>query len=589
MRLPTFVIAGLLLLYGGIAWGQEMSFDARLSTSSTPARETILMQLQCRNFEPDEVPATPEVDGLSIEYRGSSQNTNSSFTYTNGRMVQQSEDIRILSYALTPERPGTFTIPAIRVRAGGRPLSSQPLRLVVTPARDYSRYAFSRIRTADDRKEYYVGEVFEVFAELFHEANVQVDQMENPVFDGFLLNRTGSGNPHRVRVGERTLNRIVFRFATRAIKSGELVLGPVRWNTVFLFRSGGRRNSLFPLLDDRIRKEVPTESPPLPVRILPLPREGRPQSFGGGVGRFTMEVEASPLEVTVGDPVTIRVRITGRGALDGISLPSPDHWTEFREYPETSRVELAPDQLSGTCTFEKVVIPVNAEVKAIPALEWSYFDPEAGEYRTLQSESLPLDVRPGSGRAAPLPLPEQTDDPEPAPTGLTHIKPRLGNTAASPVPLLGRPWFLWLQCLPLLAWIAGYLHMARRNLLERNPGTLRERRVRQLVRRGLAELKGLAAENRSREFHATLVHLLQEQIGSRLDLPSAAITEEVLRTREIRDHLDPHILERLNDLFMACNQSRYAPGDSESELSHMAETAAEVLSHLQSLPHRDMR
>ena len=90
---------------------------------------------------------------------------------------------------------------------------------------------------------------------------------------------------------------------------------------------------------------------------MPLPTEGRPTDFGGAIGNYQMQVEASPMNLKVGDPLTVKVRIFGEGSLEAIQMPSIDHWTDFKTYPPNARTEASdPSGLKGSRFFEQVVI-----------------------------------------------------------------------------------------------------------------------------------------------------------------------------------------------------------------------------------------
>ena len=299
-----------------------------------------------------------------------------------------------------------------------------------------------------------------------------------------------------------------------------------------------------------------------------------------------MRVEASPLSVRVGDPVTLKATVSGEGSLESLKLPPLDGWKDFQLYPESASLEHSSDGIRGRCRFEKVVVPLNAEVGFLPALELAYFDPEAGAYRTLRQDPIALEVRPAQGSPASLP-PIASPESSPGdrePSGPAHIKSRIGTAEAHAGPLLSRSGFLWLQALPVLAWLAACLAAARKEALAGNPAALRQRRVRALVRQGLGRLGRLSGEGDSEQFHALLLELLQEQIGLALGQPARSVTEEALEADALRLQLDPRSLEQLQELFQSCNQSRYAQAGSPGELDRLLESAREALDRLQRLP-----
>ncbi len=241
--------------------------------------------------------------------------------------------------------------------------------------------------------------------------------------------------------------------------------------------------------------------------------------------------------------------------------------------------------LQGTKTFEQVVVPQSADIKALPPVSFSFFDPEQKSYRTLTQPAVPLIVRPGG--AAPTPTVAATtraapDNPPPT-QDIVHIKPRLGTVAQIAPPLVQQSWFLALQAVPVLAWLSAVIWRRRADQLANNPRLRRRRQVAQIIRQGLLELRQHAADNKSDDFFATLFRLLQEQLGERLDLPASAITEAV-----IEEHLRPRgvpesALAALHELFQTCNLARYAPIKTSQELAAIIPKFEAVLRELQGL------
>ena len=55
-------------------------------------------------------------------------------------------------------------------------------------------------------------------------------------------------------------------------------------------------------------------SRPVRLSIKPVPAEGRPAEFLGGVGPFTLKAEAVPATVRVGQELEYRITVTGPAA-----------------------------------------------------------------------------------------------------------------------------------------------------------------------------------------------------------------------------------------------------------------------------------
>jgi hypothetical protein len=299
-----------------------------------------------------------------------------------------------------------------------------------------------------------------------------------------------------------------------------------------------------------------------------------------------MAFNAGPTNVAVGDPITIKVQISGQGRLDAITLPDFGAWQDFKTYPPNTRVETTdPLGTKGSKYFEQIVVPQSTDLKEIPAVSFTFFDTEKKSYRTLSHPAQLLSVRPGGAAVAPTVLnavrPSQAN--APPPQDIVPIKQRLGAVAQIGPPLLRQPWFLALQTIPLLAWIASLAWRKRCESLANNPRLRRQRKVARIIQDGLSELRDLASKNKSDEFFAVLFRLLQEQLGERLDLPATAITEAVIEERLRPGGASETILAPLQELFQTCNLARYAPIKSSQELAALIPKLESTLRGLQGL------
>jgi hypothetical protein len=334
------------------------------------------------------------------------------------------------------------------------------------------------------------------------------------------------------------------------------------------------------------RKQLTLATDAESAECLALPTQGVPPGFSGAVGNFTMSASVGPTNVAVGDPITVRVRISGRGALEALNLPEQPKWREFKTYPPTSNVETTDKLgLEGAKTFEQVLVPQNMDIKELPEILFSYFDPVKKSYQTLSHPRTALTVRPAGAEPQPTVAvaARSSGDSEPAARDIVPIKRRTGTVAQVSTPLFGTRWFLLLQIIPVAAWLTASAWRKHADNIARNPRLVRKRQVAQLTRKELAALRRLAAANQSDEFFSRTFHLLQEQIGERLDLPASAITEAVVDERLRPLNAPETLLTGLHQLFQACNLARYAPIKSSEELASMIPLMERVIAELQAV------
>ena len=439
-------------------------------------------------------------------------------------------------------------------------------------------------------KQVYPGEVLAARLDIYLRDDVQNFgnfQFTSTPANGFIVGKMAQGSRQRVQIGNRGYTDVPVEISLTANKSGAVSLGPFTASAVIELPSSNRGGDPFfqRFFNNGEQRQVTFATDTLNAESLPLPAEGAPANFNGAVGDYSMAVTAGPTNVAVGDPITVRVQISGRGALDALTLPDQPAWRDFKAYPPTQNLKTT-DQLGieGVKTFEQIVTPQNTDVHELPAVSFSYFDPEAKTYRTLTQPPVQLAVHSGGTTPAPMiAAAKSAGSQAPPPQDILPIKEQFGALAPAGPPLLTRPAFLVAQSLPVLAFLAALVWRKRTDRLANNPRLRRQRRVAALVQGGLNDLRRLAAENHSAEFFSTLFRLLQEQLGERLDCPSSSITEAVIDERLVRLGTPETTLAGLRELFQLCNQARYAPLRTSSELAAVIPQFENAIRELQNV------
>ena len=564
------VLAALCL--GGVRL-DAATFTASLDRDTIALGESATLSLTFEGSTPRAIPALPPIPNLQIGNSVSSRNIN----IVNDQMVSTFSK----TFELTPTQTGNYVIPALQAEVDGQILTSQPVTLTVTApgtppstgVNSSSQVAFMKLTLSKDKV--HVGEVITAQLELYFRQDVQNYgnfQITALPADGFTTGKLVEGPHRRVQIGNTFYTVVPTAFTLTARKTGPVSVGPVTGSVVVVLPSSNQGGNPFfrQFFNTGEQKQVSLATDTLNVESLPLPTEGAPPNFNGAIGDYTMTVTAGPTNVAVGDPITVRVQISGRGALDALTLPDQPAWHDFKTYPPTSKVETGdPLGLQGTKTFEQIVAPQSTDVHELPVFSFSFFNPDIKTYRTLRQPSVQLAVQSSGTTPAPIIAATKTPNaqPPPPPQDILPIKEQLGALAQVAPPLVTRPEFLAAQSLPVLAWLAAFVWRKRADSLANNPRLRRQRRVAQLVREGLNDLHRLAAENNSDEFFATLFRLLQEQLGERLDCSASSITEAVIDERLVLLGAPETTLAGLRELFQLCNQARYAPMRTSGELA----------------------
>ena len=566
------------------------SFSVSLDRETMTLGEQATLSLKFEGVQPQDAPGLPQIAGLDFQYIGPS----SAFSFING----QTTSSITFNYLVTAQHDGEFTIPEMRTSVGGQQLSSTAVKLVVLkvnapPVADViagKEPAFFKLLVP--KSKVYVGEPMVAQLELYVRDDVEeirgFQQTSSPT-DGFSAGKTTEqqGMRRRVQIGNHAYTVVPLSLPLTAVRPGALMLGPFTATVSVVLPSPNEGGDPFMsrFFNRGQQKQVALATAAVKVESLPLPEQNKPADFNGAVGNFTLSATAGPTTVTVGDPITVRVQISGRGAFDALTLPAPEAWRDFKTFPPTTRVETSDQYgFQGSKTFEQIVSPENADVHELPPLTFSFFNPDDGRYHTLTQAAVPLAVKAAGSTPVPTLAANKNAAPEAqAPADIGPIKDRLGSLLPDQTPLVARPAFLATQALPVLAFLAALIWRRRADNLANNPRLRRRRAVAQLMASGLEDLKKYAAANQPDEFFAALFRLLQEQLGERLDCPASAITENVLDEHALLRGAPAATRDALREQFQLCNQARYAPVRGTSELNSVAAQFEKLVHELQEL------
>ncbi|MBI5655836.1 MAG: BatD family protein, partial [Geobacter sp.] len=120
----------------------------------------------------------------------------------------------------------------------------------------------------------------------------------------------------------------VFSGTVTPDKAGTFLIGPARLECEVMEAAQGS-SAFFGGVEPRT---VSLASEPVSLTVLPLPAAGRPDTFSGAVGSFTLNIVARPDSAAIGDPLTITAVIGGMGNLTSAACPSLAG-AGFRSYP----------------------------------------------------------------------------------------------------------------------------------------------------------------------------------------------------------------------------------------------------------------
>jgi hypothetical protein len=389
-----------------------------------------------------------------------------------------------------------------------------------------------------------------------------------PGLEGFLrTNLEGS---------ERTLE-------TRRAGGRQYLYATLRDKLLYPTRSGqleiGPAEAVLTLRGMFDTEELRRGSVRLPIRVRPLPAEGRPRGFSpNNVGReLTLQASATPTSVLAGRPVELTLELAGEGNLGAFRIDPPE-LAGAQVVRSTDRVE---DPDSATTTGRRrltyVVTPGRAGTLDLSTFEIPYFDYGRRAYRVLRPTALRVSVTgppegEGDGEA------EDGDSATAAQAGpRVSVRP-FNDLGEVTVPLHRSAWFWVLLAFPPFSLAAFQAGLALRRFRARRRGVVRPADV---LRRGRSTLRRIARGRGGGDAGAqygAVEDALLEYLEARLGEPLRGLTVGDLQRRLVRAGVPEPLAESVGVQLEGCAFGRFAP--SESRLQGAAEAAQGMLAAL---------
>jgi hypothetical protein len=403
-----------------------------------------------------------------------------------------------LTKVLKPMKTGTLRISQIQISINGQRKKAPDIVIQVgsagsgtPPPRNYGgggvglRGATKRpasntvfVRAEVDKDKVYKGEEVVVSYYLYRRVrvlNAQVDKF--PMLNGFLREEMEMPVMQpRLEVQSVVLDGVPYqrsllaRYAAFPLQEGKLKVDPMGLKYTYYAGSGNDdgEDPFLQFFRQMTPRESSTSSEPIMIDVLPLPVEGKPASFSGAVGDFSIISAVDKTEVRANEAITLTVKVEGRGNVAAIGQPKAN-WPQNVELYDSKGSAKTSKAGVGEKDFEILLIPRAPGDVTLPGLEFSYFDPSKKQYVTRNTDPIRIHVLEAApGSSAPRPL-------NPAGNGSTSTgSPSAGDTPSpigtlrelkAPVsaetPLGGLPLWRWMYVLAVgavgvfAAWV-GY-------------------------------------------------------------------------------------------------------------------------------------
>lgn len=467
-------------------------------------------------------------------------------------------------YILKPQKAGTFTIGAAQIKFDGASYASKSLTVKVLPADappDIAQADNIFIDASLTKTSPFKGEEFVLTYKLYSRYELLgIEEQTAPTIDGFSSNLLSRDQQPRIRVekinGQDYYTLDLYRTELYPLRSGEFRIDPFQMTVVASVPTGRKIRDFWGNRMEVRRESLKLKSPSVRVNVRDLPGSNIPSDFNGAVGQFDLKTSLSATETTTGEPLTLRITLSGQGNLKLIGDPKLELPPGFEAYdPKISNA-------AGSKTYEYLLIPGKPGEFTLKPFSFSYFDPKAERYVSKSGESYVIQVAQGDGTTASSGALAGLSKEEVEKLGqdIRYLETSTPAFAKAGVPLLGSVYFYAGLAGPLLLGFPLFL-MARKHRVNRaDIKGQRNRKARKAAEKRLRHARQLASKGDRRAFYDELVRAIWGYLGDKFGMAKSELNRDQIQLRLMEHGLDTSTIDRLIALLDRAEMALYAPG-----------------------------
>ncbi|TWU40316.1 hypothetical protein Q31b_36640 [Novipirellula aureliae] len=339
---------------------------------------------------------------------------------------QDGADVSVAVIRFVPRHSGLAVFPSLTFSSESTSFQTQATQIMVSQPQRSSEMSFE---LRPEKRVVYVGQPLRVevtwksqlstnrirslrcFPDFFNTASIETvvprttapetEQMGMPFGGRRIIARRVAPQDSPLQLGVVTCS-LFLRFS----EPGTVSLPATRLECAYLKGDGSHfspyaayfNNGLFePMSSLNAFDRIYAESQPITLEVLPLPTEGRSESFSGLFAPCEVEVTLRTDNIEVGQVMEVDLRVRSDSPHGMLELPPLDRQRSLRGRFSVAS-ELGRKWYPDGTGFRARARPLTTKVTAFPSLQIQLFDPDSGSYRFLQTSAVPLHVRARDGR-----------------------------------------------------------------------------------------------------------------------------------------------------------------------------------------------
>lgn len=319
------------------------------------------------------------------------------------------------------------------------------------------------------------------------------------------------------------------------------------------------------------------KAPSLSIMVTPLPK--RPVGFSGGVGKFNISAQLNKTSIKAGEPLQLRVVVSGMGNLKLIKQPVVNFPDDFEKYDAkvTDKTKLTANGLEGSMVYNFLAVPQNQGHYKIPATEFTYYDTSTNSYKTIKTKSFDINVGKGDGKSGSVSDYAEKDN------DIHSIME--GNTKVHNINefFFGSVEYCVVLFLPLIIFVVLLILFRKRAMDMADVVKTRGKMANKVATKRLRKANKLMLASKANEFYDEVLRALWGYVGDKLNIPVEKLSRDNISDNLKDSDVDDNTIDKFINAIDECEFERYAPGDVAGNMNRTFESAMSAIMEIENV------
>lgn len=553
-------------------------------------------------------PAAPQLEHCTLLY-GPSVSTMQSTQIVNGRMTSTSSVD--FSFVYRADSPGDVNVPSVTVNCDGKALKSRAASFKILPPDNTSSSGQSSVpqqggasaqsspdvdmninsndlivRVSFSKSSVYEQEPVVATIKVYTKYDISSFLVQaQPEFEGFLseelptsqevgLEHFNGQNYHTV-----VLKKLLLypqKAGKLAVNTGKYDVTIVKYETV---------NMGFFRTQRPVERQITTSSNAASLTVKALP-EPRPAGFNGAVGEFDVHTAIEPEILRTNEAAVYSYIIKGRGNIKYLNEPSVQFPAGIDTYTPKNEINAnlvgGGTNMSGTFEANFTFVPQEVGNFVIEGQPFVYFNPESGQYKTIEVADSPIKVLRGNSVAAAAPqtaIDKTIDD-------ILHIKVSSQDEQRHSVGYVFGSTIYWLAYIIAVLFLVAVVFVYRRHIrLKADVVGQRLAKASRVATKRLKTARMFMDKHENEKFYASLASALWGYISDKLSIAPSQLTRDNVEAKLNEYGLDEAGIHNVIDVLDRCEMARFTP-TSDSDVAELYKLAATAINQIENVKKR---